>query len=460
MSRESAEARGYTDPAPPLAEDIEERGDLLIADRFVGECGEDFRFTPGIGWLRWGGSIWERCELGEQLEEIKGVARRMIAAGADTHERTAWAAMQLPRVKGALGFAEVDPAIAVPARALDSDPYLLATPDGTVELRTGVLRPARRDDLLTCSTAMAPAEGRAPAWDAFLARVQPDADARRFMQRLVGAAVVGAVREHLLPVLHGDGANGKSVFTTVLVRVLGGYAHAAPIGLLMQGRRGGGVASPEAADLRGRRFVVVSESREDGSLDVERVKALTGGDEIVARHLYRDPIRFRPSHTIFLVTNHRPRIEDDGNAIWRRVMLLPWEVAIPEAEQDGELADRLVEEAGGGILRWIIDGARDYLRAGLDVPKVVTDATADYRDREDWFGTWLTERTASHKDATVRSGELMADYREWAASSSGGALTDAAMRERLEARGFTRETHRGRVSWRGLRLSTHEERQA
>lgn len=433
----------------------EEKGDLLIADRFVRECGDDFRFAPGLGWLRWSGSVWVSCDLGEHLEAVKGVARRMIADPA-ADARTAWAAMQEPRVKGALRLAEVDPVIAVAARTLDADPYLLATPEGTVELRTGAMRPARRDDLLTCVTAVAPVEEVAGRWTAFLEQVQPDPGARAFLKRMTGAAVVGAVREHMLPVFHGSGANGKSVFITVTNRVLGMYAHTAPIDLLMQGRRGGSSPTPEIADLRGRRFVTVSESQEDGRLAVERVKALTGGDELVGRHLYRDPLRFTPSHTIVMVTNHRPRIEDDGHAIWRRVLLVPWEVSIPEADQDRDLPDRLVEECGPGVMRWIIDGAREYLHDGLMIPEIITAATTDYREREDWFGAWLAERTEAHPAATVRAGDLMTDYRSWATGRGAQPLTDAAMRERLEGRGFESVKRSGRVAWIGLRVTAEE----
>lgn len=432
-----------------------EKGDLLIADRFVAERGQDYRYAPGIGWLRWDGAVWVRCDLGEQVEAVKGVARRMITQ-PDADARTAWAAMQEPRVKGALRLAEVDPSIATAAGMLDANPHLLATPAGTVHLGDGRLRPARRDDLLTWATSTGPADEVAPAWTAFLEQVQPDPQVREFLQRLIGSAVVGTVTDHILPVFHGAGANGKSVFTSVLSRVLGDYAHSAPVDLLLAGRRSGSSPTPEVADLRGRRLVVVSESQEDGRLAVERVKALTGGDEMVGRFLYRDLIRFRPSHTIFMVTNHRPRIEDDGHAIWRRVLLVPWTVAIPEGQQDRGLADRLAGEAAPGVLRWVIDGARQYLRGGLQIPDSIQAATSDYRSREDWFGAWLAERTVEHDAATVRAGELMADYRTWAASSAGPALTDAAMRERLEARGFRPEKLSGRVTWIGLRLADGE----
>lgn len=427
-----------------------ERGDLLIADRFVAEYGRDFRYVPGLDWHAWDPPCWRVCELGEHVEAGKTVARQMIAdPGVDA--ASAKASMQEPRVRGALRLAASDPALAVRAAGLDADPYVVATPAGVVELRTGALRAGRREDLLTRLTAVAPAETVAPGWRAFLERVQPDPLVRGFLQRLVGMALVGAVREHVLPVFYGEGANGKGVFVGTLGRVFGDYAHVASLGLLMQGGKPGS-ATPEIADLRGRRWVEVSESPEDGRLAVEKVKWITGGDMLTGRRLHSNLITFRPSHTIVLVTNHRPRVPDDGVAIWRRLLLVPWAIVIPEAERERDLGERLVREEGPAILRWALDGARLYLRDGLGVPECIRSATVDYRSREDWFGTWLAERTVESSAAMVRAGELLADYREWGAVSGGPYLTDAAMRERLEARGYERDVRRGRVSWIGIRL--------
>jgi P4 family phage/plasmid primase-like protien len=183
------------------------------------------------------------------------------------------------------------------------------------------------------------------------------------------------------------------------------------------------------------------------------VKVLTGGDTISARQLYGQPFTFRPSHTVLLVTNHRPRVGDEGEAVWGRLALVPWTETIPERERVKGLAGQLVRDEGGAILAWAIAGAVEYLRAGLGTPDTVVEATRDYRDREDHFGTWLADCVDEHEAATARAGELMASYRDWVLLNGAPPLTDAALRERLERRGFTRDVRRGgRVSWLGLRL--------
>ena len=279
-----------------------ERGELLLARRFVAEHGEDFRNVPGLGWHRWSGAAWRLCDLGEQVEAAKATAQRM---SADAPRRAS-------SIFGALRLAESDPAVAVPAEALDADPYLLGTPAGVVDLRTGELREARRDDLLTHLTACGPAEEVGGEWAAFLATVQPDEEARTCLQRLRGRALVGQGTRALVVDL-GDGGNGKTQAMVAIGRVLGDYFYAAPLALLMADpRRSSGGIHPEQVALRGRRLVSVCEPPEGGVLSVERVKALTGGDPITARNPYGQLITFWPSHTVFLTANHAPRVPDAG----------------------------------------------------------------------------------------------------------------------------------------------------
>lgn len=183
-----------------------------------------------------------------------------------------------------------------------------------------------------------PAAAAAPIWLDFLEDVLPAVDVREYLRRLLGSAVIGVTLEHLLAIFWGVGANGKSTLLGAISEALGEYAHQAPASVLTASRGSG--ATPDLAALRGRRLVTVSETREDARLSVERVKAITGGDAITARFLYAQPFTFRPSHTIVLQTNHRPRVPDDGLAIWRRLRLVPFTETIPPDEQKREAAER------------------------------------------------------------------------------------------------------------------------
>src|SRR5690606_16889709 len=122
-------------------------------------------------------------------------------------------------------------------------------------------------------------------WEGFLAKVLPDADERRYLQRVFGQAVYGRVREHLFPVLIGTGANGKGTAYGAITNALGDYARIINPDLLMVRERGG-VGGPEMMTRLGARLVIGSETEEGRKLDEATMKRLTGGDELTARNLY------------------------------------------------------------------------------------------------------------------------------------------------------------------------------
>ena len=193
------------------------------------------------------------------------------------------------------------------------------------------------------------------------------------------------------------------------------------------------------------------ETRQDGRLNVERVKAITGGDPIRARFLHGNPFTFQPTHTVWLATNHKPRVPDDGHAIWRRLLLIPFTVTIPADEKDPEIDAKLAAEADG-ILSWIVQGALDYQQRGLDPPETVVAATSNYRDDENTFSAFLAERTAHQPGASTKAAVLHKAYQSWADENAAGKLSSNAIAEKLHGRGYERRhTNRG-ARWHGLRL--------
>ena len=413
--------------------------DIGNARRFVAEHGSDFRYvaTLPFPWLRWDGRRWVPDTLCHHRELAKKTADKLLAGSrADTYRwRHANRSRQLQRLLAMLQLAQTDPVIAREATAFDADPFLLNVGNGTVDLRTGELREHRREDHLTLiAGGNFDPTAKGPLWKAFIEDIFPDAEVRGYVQRLFGLAACGVTLEHVLAIFWGSGANGKTTLLGAIREALGEYAHEAPVAALTGTRRAGG-ASPELADLRGRRLVTVSESREDARLSVERVKVLTGGDPITARYLYRQPFTFQPSHTIVLQTNHRPRVRDDGHAIWRRLQLVPFMQTIPSERQRRELLQELAGERDA-ILSWVVAGALAYRDVGLDIPAAVTAATNEYRHDEDVIGAWLEERCERLADAWTSSAALRDSYAEWARSNGADPLTVQALAERLKGRDF------------------------
>ncbi len=287
---------------------------------------------------------------------------------------------------------------------LDCDPLTVNCESGTLRFRRVDLRdegagisaevalcPHEREDHLT-KMVPAPydADATCPLFDAFLERVQPDVEMRRFLQRWLGLSLSGLPMQKLA-FFYGGGANGKSVLVDVIARIAGSYAATARIeSLTGQNRRGGGDATPDLIPLMGARLVRTSEPDEGQRLQEGLIKELTGGEPLLVRALHSDFIEVRPEFKLTISGNHKPDIRGTDDGIWRRVMLVPFNVQIPEEERDEGLADRLFENERAGILRWLVEGLCEVLETGLAPPDAVLEATQEYREEQDPIGVFLT----------------------------------------------------------------------
>lgn len=270
-------------------------------------------------------------------------------------------------------------------------------------------------------------------WESFLKRVLPDNDVRGFVQRLVGVGLLGEVREHVLPILTGVGANGKSVFDKAIRYTLGDYAATAEPDLFMH--RDGAHPTGEM-DLRGVRWAVVSESDKDRRLAEATMKRLTGGDTIRARRMRQDFVEFSPSHTPLLITNHLPKVSGDDEAVWRRLRVVPFSVVIPPEEQDRHLDARLQAEADG-ILSWAIEGYGEYVERGLDEPASVREATDSYHRSSDAVGRFITDQCITGPAVKATTSQLHDAFAKWQVVDGCEALSLRAFGQTLDKRGFS-----------------------
>ncbi|MFH1885208.1 MAG: phage/plasmid primase, P4 family [Pseudomonadota bacterium] len=308
----------------------------------------------------------------------------------------------------------------------DADPWLLGVKNGVLGLRTGDLRPGRPEDYIR-SAAPVEWEGldaKAPAWDRFLETTfARDFDLIFYLQRLFGYGITGSTQEHVLPVLWGEGRNGKSTFLEVLGAVLGQLAGPIEAEMLLEsGRvRSSAGPSPDILKLRGKRLVWASESDEGRKLNAGRVKMLTGGDTITARGVFaKRAEEFQPTHKLFLLTNHRPRADAEDRALWDRLRLIPFNVRFvdhPEGQNEAPrnpgLKEKLLAEAPG-ILAWLVLGCLEWQRKGLgDPPAAVVAATSEYQEGEDITGHFLEACCILGPGFSVQSGDLFRRYGEW-----------------------------------------------
>lgn len=435
-------------------------GDHLNASRFLAEHGHNVRWSPELGvWFLWNGSWWEqdRLERVSQLasQTVDGLRAWVGEAGGESEFKRRSKHYQSStgssRRDGLLKLARTDPTVVVAVEDLDAWPMLLACRNGTVDLATGQSTPPERDQLLTrgVDTDYDPG-AHSDEWKAFLRTIfGDDRDLTAFVQRLLGYCVTGSTVEHLLPILWGTGANGKSTLIGVLQDLLGDMATTAPEGLLTAHHDD---PHPERlAALRGRRLVVSHELEERAVLAEQTVKVLTGGDVVSARQLYGHRFDFMPSHKIVVATNHTPKVRGTDHAIWRRLRLVPFNVTIPPERQDPHLRARLVDDHGPAILAWLVSGAvMWHTNGGVGDAPAVTAATSSYRSQQDVVATFLSERTMPVDRTRTKVGVIWSEWRTWCDESGErpGRQQDFTMA--LEEHGVDIETYQGQKYARAI----------
>jgi putative DNA primase/helicase len=373
---------------------------------------------------------------------------------------------------------EAQVALARPLEALDADPLVVNTLAGALRFRRVTageegMSPVADVELVAHARAallskLAPVawdpEATCPRFDDFLAEVQPDPTIRAFLARWLGVSMSG-LAEQRLAFFHGAGANGKSVLMDLMGRVMGSYSTTARIETLIgRNRRSGGDATPDLIPLIGARMVRASEPEEGERLNEAVIKAMTGGEPFLVRALHADFIEVVPRFKLTLSGNHKPEIRGTDDGIWRRVMLVPWDVQIPEARRDPDLVVKLFAEAPG-VLNWLVAGLIDYLEAGLRVPDQVKAATDGYREDSDPMGRFLAEccEVTGAEGVFTRTRDLVEAFSFWLTQNGSSPwklttiqrrLAEKAGRWRDPRTGLTFSPHKASVSgYAGLRLT-------
>lgn len=439
--------------------------ELGMAKRLLNRHGQDLRYChPWQKWLVWDSARWkidDSADVGRRgLDTVLSLYREASETeGQKTRDRLvtyARGAESVSVIVGILGTARILPEMPILPDALDADAWLLNCRNGTVDLRTGELRPHRREDYITKRAETDyRLDAACPVWERFLARIF---DGKRaliwFVQKAIGYTLTGLTREQVFFVLHGTGANGKSTLLGVLQSLLADYAkHAAPdIFLEKKSDR----HPTELADLKGARMVASVETGKGRRLAENLIKQMTGGDRMKARRMREDFWEFMPSFKVFLATNHKPNIRGTDYAIWRRIRLIPFDVTIPPEERDPYLADKLKDEIPG-ILAWAVRGCLAWQQEGLHPPEEVSQATDGYRAAMDVLKAFLDECCLIDRRASVAKGDIYREYRNWCERSGEVAETQRSLSEQLQERGFTegRIGHERTRAWAGIGLLTY-----
>jgi putative DNA primase/helicase len=454
--------------------------DLGNGLRLVARHGEDLRYVRALRtWFAWDGKRWAQDETGEAERRAKDTVVAMYAeAGADFAAAAAmlktcqevqqkWhlqqqadaAARKLKhalasegarRLRAILDVAWSESGISIPPEMLDRGLFSLNVNNGTLDLERGLLRPHRREDLLT---KLAPVDyyphATCPLWMHCLDRwMAGKRHLIEYLQRIVGYWLSADVSEQSFWIFHGGGANGKSTFILTVLAMMGDFGMQAVSDLLLQKRN---EAHPtERADLFGRRFVATIETDQGKRIAEALMKQVTGGDRIRARKMFKDFFEFAPSHKIVMGVNHLPELRGTDHATWRRPKLVPWTVTIPEADKDKHLADKLKFELPG-ILAWAVRGFAEWQRSGMREPEEVRLATDNYRQQMDTVQGFLDACCAvGDRNFRVKVSALHEAYVEWSGDEN---MTQKAFGKIVQEKGYvTAPRVSAGVFWIGIAL--------
>lgn len=442
----------------------DEWGDaLLFAHLFEGRCVFDHLEKA---WYLWQGHFWQRDDIGRIRQLVAGplasvylqaaaelTARRNENYDAVTHLQQgqegkqhdkdqlqklikgltgrAFALRALTRNSHVLAFACTDQRLALTSDRWDTDPWLLGTSVGVLDLRTGAIRDGRPDDYIRTiiPTSWQGREISAPRFERFLEEIFGDRDEDEraalltFLQRVLGYGITGLVNEHIFLLLYGEeGRNGKDTLMSLLHAVLGKAVGAVSNDVILSSGRANtpGAAKPHLCSLQGKRMAWASETDKGARFDIGQVKFLTGGGTITARQLYGKEYTFEPSHLLFLLTNNKPHADAKDKAFWERLCPITFRLRFVdnpsgplERQRDRDLGTTLQSEASG-ILAWLVCGCLDWQRNGLTIPPGVLHERDIYREEEDTLHHFITECCLLSPEAHVKAAQLYERYKQWA----------------------------------------------
>lgn len=456
VARGAEAVRDMIDAALPIANNPvpPEFADEALSSRLIDNYGGKLRYVAAWNkWLIYDGKIWSQDATWEIIFLARKICRE---ASAECQERRRDAPrLQAERIASAQTvmavekLARADRRVAATTEQWDANLWLLNTPDGVTDLRTGKTRAHKPEDYMTKMAAVSPS-GDCPLWRNFLNSITAgDIALQKFMQRMIGYALTGLTKEHALFFLYGTGGNGKGVFLNTLTAILRAYAATADMNTFTASSSER--HTTDLAMLRGARVVTAQETEEGRRWAESRIKSLTGGDPITARFMRQDNFTFTPQFKLIIAGNHKPGLRAVDAAIRRRFHLIPFTVTIPPENMDKDLPEKLKTE-WPGILRWMIEGCQAWQETGLAAPQVVTEATAEYLASEDALGAWLGERCELDGDGFEQINDLYQNFVGWGKDAGEHTGSKKAFSQKLDDRGFQRGHGRDKYGFLGIRL--------
>ncbi|WP_299030595.1 phage/plasmid primase, P4 family [uncultured Sulfitobacter sp.] len=431
---------------------------------------QDAKFIDELGtWVFFDGNIFVPDRKLKAYTLIRGFSRarvrELVLEATDDKSRVAAIKqgkdmLQKSSIAAVESLTQSNVQISSCVEDFDKDLFLIGTPGGVVDLKTGEMREGRRSDMITKSTAVTPAEqGSTPVrFLEVLDQVfEGDVEVMGFMQRYLGYALTGCTTEHKIVFCHGGGRNGKGIVINTTFALFGDYGRRIPIETLLKKLTG---HPTDLAGLAGARMVVGSEVPAGTTWNEAILKDITGGDPITARKMRQDYFDYIPQFSMFLHGNDQPAFRSVGVSIRERMVLVPFNRTFTEDERNIHLQQELIDEEGPEILRWIIDGAAEWVhrskggKSGLGVPAKLKAESAEYFDREDEIKNFIDEELVVDPDAFISSDELHQKFRQWIEQCGGEQKSKREVMKEMRKAGFQDKSTGNTRGLKGIRSKT------
>ena len=448
----------------PESEDVEYKlTDVGNAERFAAMFKDQVKYCAIYKkWFIWNGKRWEQDDTGKIITYAIECVRNIIHDAdllPEGDKRKALIQHSLKsessgKLKALLEIASGMPAITVRSEDLDQNPWLLNCQNGTIDLRTGKLKPHEPKDYITriCAAAYNP-DCAIPLWTQLMEKITGgDKEYIRYIQKALGYALTGDISEQAIFILYGTGSNGKSTMLNIFAALLNGYAQSTSSDTFMQKKNES--VNNDIARLKGARFVSAIEMEEGKRMAESLIKSMTGGDKLVTRFLYGEFFEYVPQFKVFLAVNHKPDIRDTTNSIWRRIKIMEFNNTFTEQERDKNFPTKIMAKELPGILAWAVQGCLDWQQNGINAPDIVEAATRAYKEEMDSFSHFFNECCVVREGARVSNKMLRAKYDEWCAENGERGLTQRPFSRKLRERGYdTRNSSpTGTAEWHGFTL--------
>ena len=462
-----AKRNGWVPPNEGLADPEAPYGDVWYGRRFAERYrGQLLYMAKANGWREWTGAFWQPV-TNERIMQLAKVVSRVILEECDraflaspttSIDETKKAASKVHRSidrigKFVLAGRSEDGMFVDDPSAFDSNPDIIALPNGVLDLASLKHAPPRPEHLIgKLAGAEYNADATSPLFDRFLEQVLPDEAVRRLLRALVGYSLSGRVDEEVWVFLYGNGRNGKSVFANILAALFGGYAGTLGTALVTR-KKYSEEGSRYLASLPGLRVALVNETGLSDVWAEERMKAMTSREKIAARLLHREPFEFMPTHTLWVRGNHMPGVLDTSDGFWRRMLPIHFNVQIAERDVIPDLDRRIIGSELPGVLNWALAGLKDWQENGrLPVPASVEAQRAAYKADTDLIGEWIEECCKLDPNAATGVTPLYQSYARHCDDVRVRPESRKLFARRMRERGFEQHPDTSRRRWMGIAL--------